>query len=539
MSLSSSRHFFEIAGIFCLSFVLFIWGVNTQEVVGFESRFYLFALEMWQNGPSWFPTTYHQPYPDYPATSTLLIYLTAGFLGKMDRLAAVIPTAIAASLTMVITYMLGALHKKLWGLYAVFFLFFTLIFLKSARGITLDIYTTLITTACFYRVYAMDKANSHAREWWIYWLLILGFAFRGPIGLIIPTGVMCTYYLLDRNFKDLFFTSVFALFLLMVCTLLLLTIAHKHGGHEFVHAVLRMEIMGRMAQNHLPYYFYFTTAFKDYAISYIFAFFVAIGVLYYEQRLHHIYPELKLLVKLLGWVMIIMLGMSIPGDKKIRYVLAISPALALMAAYPFVAPKSKLYFTFLAWLGLRFFLILPVLLFIALRVVLRYSIQHNYAFAIPYLGLTQILFTALAFNVVMYLWLTKRQVWRTTGILAVGTLSFVASYILAVEPIQQYLDRAQQFVQRIEAERKREHATLVFYKETVDGLPIKYLINMPMRETPVFINDEMQLMQYDEPAFFVTSEAYYRLLSSTATAHFRTIASDSIGHVPVVVFANN
>lgn len=536
--MSSSRDFFEIAGIFFVSLILFTWGVSSQEVIGFESRFYLFALEMWRNGAHWFPTTYHKLYPDYPATSTFLIYLTANFLGQMNKLAAVIPTAIAASITMVMTYLIGALNNKRWGLYAVFFLFLTVVFLKSARSITLDMYTAMITTCCFYIVYSADVKHLLDRPWFIYPLLLLGFAFRGPIGLVIPAGVVCIYYLQDRNFKNLFFSGVFALLLLMLCMVILLAIANQVGGDEFVRDVLRMEIVGRLDQSNLPPYFYLTAGLKDYALSFPLALVSALGVIYYEQRLHHHSAELKLMLKLIGWIAVIFIGMSIPGDKKIRYVLGAAPAMALMASFPFVAPKTEKFFTLLSWLLVRFFLIFPALLFIALRFVMTYANKHAINFNIDYLLATQMMFGSLALEFLVFICLIKKPRWRVTGVLLIATLCFVVSYIMVVEPIEQYADRTKEFVKEVENARRHSHANLVFYKETPDSLPIKYLINMPYEEMPSFIDNENHLMMFAGPAFFVTSESYYKDLSAETVEQLRVIARDKIGHVPVVVFTN-
>src|SRR3990167_2636838 len=75
----------KVIGIFLGSLFLFTWGLSDQEVISFDSRFYLFALEMWRHGLSWFPTTYHQPYPDYPALSTIFIYLAAWLAGGLNK----------------------------------------------------------------------------------------------------------------------------------------------------------------------------------------------------------------------------------------------------------------------------------------------------------------------------------------------------------------------------------------------------------------------------------------------------------------------
>lgn len=536
--MSSSRDFFEIAGIFCLSLILFTWGVNAQEVIGFESRFYLFALEMWRAGPSWFPTAYHHYYPDYPGTSTLLIYLVASILGSMNKLAAVFPSAVAASLSMVFTYLIGALRNKFWGLYAVLFLLLTVIFLKTARTITLDMYLTMITAACFYIAYSADIKDMHSRESLIYFLFALGFAFRGPIGLIIPAGVVCTYYLQDANFKRLIVSGAMALLVLVLCTFLLLAIAHFFGGHEFVHNVLRMEVFGRIDSHAVPIYFYFTQSITDYALSFPFACIVAVGVIYYEQRLHYHTPELKLLLKLIGWILVIMIGMSIPGDKKIRYILPITPAIALLSSYLFIAPKGERYFYYLKWFFIRFFLIFPIILFIGVRMAMSYVTRHDFHVTIYYLLITQILFAMLACGILVFVLLSKRPKWRETGILSIATFSFVMTYLIVIEPIQQYMDKAKVFVLKVEAARKHNHANLVFYKEKYDGLPIKYLINMPDEELPQFIDNEDDLMLYQHSAFFITSESYFKQLSPVSAGQLHVIARDKIGHVPVVVFTN-
>ncbi|HLB57816.1 MAG TPA: hypothetical protein VJL60_03275, partial [Gammaproteobacteria bacterium] len=66
------NRYFEAVVIFFLGLIIFTIGLSHQEVITFEARFYLFALEMWRHGLSFFPTTYEQPYPDYPVTSTAL-----------------------------------------------------------------------------------------------------------------------------------------------------------------------------------------------------------------------------------------------------------------------------------------------------------------------------------------------------------------------------------------------------------------------------------------------------------------------------------
>lgn len=52
--------------IFLVGLAIFTFHL-TPEFIGFQTRFALFAQEMFRYGPSLFPTTYDTPYPDYPA----------------------------------------------------------------------------------------------------------------------------------------------------------------------------------------------------------------------------------------------------------------------------------------------------------------------------------------------------------------------------------------------------------------------------------------------------------------------------------------
>lgn len=529
---------YEPVIIFAVSLFLFTFGVGNQEVIGFESRFYLFALEMWRHGFSWFPTTYGEPYPDYPVTSTWLIYLVAQFFGHLSKLPAVIPGAIAAALTVALTYLIGAVRNHWWGWFAALLLLMTFGFIKIARSISLDIYPTLITTWCFFLVLNADQKNKTEYLGWVYFLFFLGFAFRGPIGLIIPAAVVCSYQLLACNYRRMFFSAAFALLILIVSLAILLGIAHVVGGVHFVDQVLMMQIVGRLEASHLPYYYYFLDCFSNYALSYPIAVLVFLGTLFYWLRLSVYSTDLKLLFKLIVWALIILVGMSVPGDKKIRYVLAITPALALIATYPLVAASDEKYFKWLHWLLTRFFLLIPVIFLIGFRYLHSYADTHQLQFDIDYSRIDTVMYTLLSVSSMVFFKVKKKLQWVDLTVLAAAAIAFVYVYIYVAEPIYQYLDRTREFVTTVEDLREQQNARLVFYKEGRDGLPIKYLINVGYDERPEFIATEPQLENYPAPAFFITSAQYYEALSPHLFAQYRVVARDRIGHVPVVVFTN-
>ncbi len=451
--------------IFCVGAIVFTVGLSHQEIIGFESRFYLFALEMWRHGPSWFPTTYQQPYPDYPVTATFLIYLTAHMLGGLNKLAAVLPSALAAAMTLSVTYLIGALHNRRWGFYAVLFLLFTNTFLSEARTISLDQYTTLITVLCFYLVYQKRSL------WFVLPLLVLGFAFRGPIGLVIPTGVLCVYYLLEKDVKKLLFIGCASVFLLGICSAILFMLAYHVGGMAFVQDVVRMEIVGRIHDIDVPpYYFYFVESIGAYAITFPLGIliFLGLGSQLFKKNLP---VDLQFMQKLLGWVLVILIGLSIPADKKIRYILPMAPALALFCAYLFMAIQEKKYFFYLR----RIFYIV--------------------------------------------------------------TLTFVLIFLLVVEPINIKLNRTRDFVEQIEKLRHSRHAQLVFYQESADGLPIKYVVNMQHEEKPIFIQNPKELLRSKQPAFFITRTEYFLQIPKSISGKFHEVQRGKLGHMDVVVFS--
>ena len=94
--------------IFLIGVVIFTIGLN-PEFIGYDCRFAVFAQEMLRNGPTFFPTTYGQPYPDYPGTSTFLIYLVSLPFGKVTLFTAILPTAIISAFILVLIYRSNAL----------------------------------------------------------------------------------------------------------------------------------------------------------------------------------------------------------------------------------------------------------------------------------------------------------------------------------------------------------------------------------------------------------------------------------------------
>lgn len=493
---------------------LFTFGLASQEIIGFESRFYLFALEMWRHGPTFFPLTYQEPYPDYPASSTFLIYIFAKCCHGLNKCIAVFPSALTAAVTLATTYAIGALQSKRWGLASVLFLLFTLSFVMEARTISLDQYVTMITTLCFYCIYA-NQIKHHNTLWFVFPLMAIGFLFRGPMGLVIPAGVMCAIFLIERDFRRLFIYGLLSGLLLVACTLALIGIAYHVGHHEFIQEVLQKEVFGRMDDLKTPpFYFYFIQSFGAYFISYPLALLVLLGML---PRINH-----DLVKKSLGWIMIIMIGLSIPGDKKIRYILPIAPALSLICGYLFIASNEKKYFYYLRKLIVTLCFSFPTICFFVLTFAHLKHPEMKFYF-----------YPAILFMLIMQCGavLFKAQPIR---LLMIAVITFIAGIVFVIEPINLDINRTREFVQTSEDLRKVEHAKLVFFNQEKDGWVIKYVLNMNSDEIPIFINSDKELINVKDSAFFVTLKENFEKLKDHQSWQIKL--NGKMGRKNVIVF---
>ena len=180
----------DVLLVFLLGLTLFCTVDFTREFVQYKCRFGLFAREMMRYGVSSYPTVYGKPYPDYTAVQTILIWLVSRVFGKVTFFTSVFPTAMAAALTLCIIYLIGATHSRRLGVCAVLFELGTFIFFATARTPSLDHFVTTVTALCFYIVYSSDIYDARKRLPLLPLVLAAGFAFRGPIGLIVPASVV-------------------------------------------------------------------------------------------------------------------------------------------------------------------------------------------------------------------------------------------------------------------------------------------------------------------------------------------------------------
>ncbi|MBF6031008.1 glycosyltransferase family 39 protein [Pseudomonas sp. P115] len=479
-----------------LALLLFIAGNWHQAIIGFDSRFVVFAQEMLRHGPSFFPTTYGQPYADYLATSTLLTWLVSLPLGQVTSFTAWLPTAIASACIVTLVYRLTAPHSSRWGLLSVAMLLLSSTFVSETRAVSLDQMLAAVALAVFYLGYAHDHFGASKRLHWLYALLIIGFAIRGPIGLVIPTGVLCSYYLINRQWRPLFGFGLVALALLVACVGVLLLLAKLSGGEAFMQDVIRMQFLGRMdgSEGSSGVLYYFTSSLGNYAFAYPVALLVLLAVAAGGRRQPD--PALQLVLYCAAAGLLVMLGLSVPQAKKARYVLAMLPMAAIIAAYPFQVAHGRL-FAWLRGLMLGIWVLLPALLAVALLVVRR-----RYAERLDHL---ELIFAVLATLQVVALLAVLKPRMRPVGPAITAVLALWATYIMVVEPLQRSLYDTRTFSLAAKAMIQQDPAPVVLHGLGKDAKAIKFMVSYDCDRVPLFTQRPADLNRIPTPAWLVMS----------------------------------
>ncbi|UII68901.1 glycosyltransferase [Pseudomonas sp. HN11] len=502
-------------GLGLLALVLFIAGSWHQAIIGFDSRFVLFAQEMLRHGPGFFPTTYGQPYADYLATSTLLTWLLSLPLGQVTSLTAWLPTAMASACIVILVYRLTAPYSQRWGLLSIAILLLSSTFISETRSVSLDQMLAAIALTVFYLGYAHDHFGASKRLHWLYLLLILGFAVRGPIGLVIPTGMLCSYYLINRQWRPLFSFGLLALALLVACVGLLLLMAKLSGGESFMQDVIRMQFLGRMdgSEGSSGVLYYFTSSLGNYAMAYPLALLVLLAMVISGRRAPG--PALQLVWYCAAAGLLVMLGLSIPQAKKARYVLPMLPMAAMIAAYPFHVAHGRL-FAWLRGLMLSIWTLLPTLLIVGLLFARpRYPQQLS--------DLAWVFAVLAALQVLALLTLFKA---RPLGPAFAAVLAVWATYILVVEPLERSVYDTRTFTLQVHEQVTQQRAPVVLHGLGKDAKAIKYMVNLNCDEVPLFTQQAADLKPIQGPAWLVMSEADYQGLQDP---RFRAITPTLTG----------
>jgi 4-amino-4-deoxy-L-arabinose transferase-like glycosyltransferase len=509
-----------------LALLLFVVGHVHHTAIGFDSRFVMFAQEMLRNGPSFFPTTYGEPYPDYSATSTFFVYLLSLPFGQVNSLTAWLPTAIASATVVVLMYRLLAPYSQRWALASLALMTMSLMFVSETRAVSLDQMLAAVAFAVFYLAYAADHFAAPRRLGWVFVLLALGFAIRGPIGLVIPTGMLCGYYLVSGQWRRLFAVGFAALVLLALGIGLTLWLARLSGGDEFVQDVIRMQVVGRIdgSEGASGPFYYFSSSLGNYAPTYPLAL-LTLAVLACSGKARDS-QALRLLAACAVAGLIVLVGLSIPMAKKSRYVLAMLPMAAVVAGYSFHVLSGR-GFKALRVLIQALWLILPGALIAGLCVAQRKLGE-------PALALGWVL-GLLAVLQVLALATLLRPRWRSAGLGACAAVAVWLAYVGVVEPLQYAQYDTRQFSQAAYERIRSAPAPLVMHGLTKDGKAIKFMVNIDADVLASFTRSADQLQAQTGPAYVVVSQQDWLALPASVTLRFEQVLQGQFDKQPYLL----
>ena len=522
--------------------LLFTLGIWNQAPQGFDGRWAVFLEEMFRHGPAFFPTTYGQPYPDYPATATWLSWLAARVIGAPNHLANVLPTALASAGVLALTYRLLADTRRAWALLTVLLVALTPQWLEKARAVCLDQLVALVVLSCFYLLYSADRDARPLRRLLVLPLFALGFAIRGPLGLIEPCGVVCLYWLVVawgepawRRFalQRLFGYGLVGLALLVLCWWTLIQLAHHEGGADFAAEVWHMQVSGRLDESGKPFWFYLQLGLYRYLPVVP----LALLLLAAQHRSLRSWPDTaqrRLLLGLAGSGLLILIGLSIPHFKRAYYVVPMVPFLAALAAHGLL--RAEGWFRRVVPVYLALVLALPGLALVALLVCRRLWQRHGYW---PDVSL------ALLVAVFVVLQLAALVAWRrltgTRRLLALSALALAAQWLMlvaVVEPAQDLEYDSRGFVQQVEGLRQEHPGPLVFFGLGQDSWAIRYIMNLDHDEQPIFVARPQvaDLAHLPSGAWVILARADRDLLSGTPLANQQPVVERRLNGNPCLVY---
>lgn len=484
--------------------ILFTVGFWDQQFIGFETRFGVFAKEMLRHGPGFFPTTYGAPYPDYPATSTFFIYLLSLPFGEVNKLTAIIPTALFSSLTIALTYHFFKRFSLHWAYMTILLEISTITFLAEARSISLDQMVSFVTMASFYIAYMAAFENKQGYVRWLPLLFVIGFIIRGPLGLVIPCGIVCSVYWVNKDYLKAVKFGIASLALLIGLWSVLLYLANVSGGDQFVDDVIRMQVSGRIAADkNATTFYYFTNSIGNYAPIFPFFCIVALYIIA-NLKAFRLRNDFRLLYILIAWVLVIIVGLSIPQFKKARYILPMVPAMAALAAYPFYNSQDRA-LEILKYIFQTLLMLVPGCMYAVCLIASVYVKKHDIKLNINFMLILTILAFIQITALILFSSLSKQKS-REISAMGLAALSIWLTNYMLIEPAELVYHDASTFVSHLEKVRADAPAPLVFYKVSKDSDAINYLANVDHDLDITFINDPLKLKELKQPYYLISED---------------------------------
>lgn len=275
-------------------------------------------------------------YTDKPPLFFWLISLFSLMLGSVSSFSARIPSVLAGIGTIYLTYMLAlrSLGRRTAFL-SCLVLTTSYLFFDKARTAQTDMLLTFLIVLSFYVFYLAQGERKMRKRYLVFFYLVLALATltKGPVGFLIPLGVVLLYLASIgeiKKAKELFpWEGILVFLLLVVGWITAATIAGK--GEYSIWATLNRHAVSRFTEglhHHRPFYYFLRTLpldFLPWTLFFPSAFALSI------KRLRSV--ERREVSFLLCWFFFVFVFFSFSQEKRNLYLLPLFPAASIMVGH--------------------------------------------------------------------------------------------------------------------------------------------------------------------------------------------------------------
>ncbi len=298
-----------------------------------EPREALAVQDIIQRGEWLFPLKRATAIPSKPPLFHWSAALAGQATGKLDEATIRFPSALYATLGVLLVYLLGRrLFGAPVGLLGGAILSTTLIYQNQALSARVDMTLCFFVGASLLLFYALYRAILTHRLWYfaLYALVGLGTLAKGPLGILLPALVMAIFLAVKKRW-DLI--GKFAFHPGVVLTLFLVVgwygLAITRGGEGFVNRQLLAEnfnrFFGGSGHTH-PVYYYLSYLFS---LGLPWSLFLPL-LLWDGFRRGSVPNDDRLFFQV--WLAVMFIFFSLSAGKRPVYILPLYPALALLTA---------------------------------------------------------------------------------------------------------------------------------------------------------------------------------------------------------------
>ncbi len=325
--------FWGLSILLGLCFLLFFWQLGAIPFYARgESREGLVVWEMYKTGNWVLPIINGDYIPFKPPFFHWIGVLISAVIGGVNELTIRLPSALFATLGVVIVYIAGT---RLWnektGRLAAVVLATTPGWWRAATLAQVDMTLAFFMTAALLLFYFMyrEERYTHVHSMAVGLLLACATLAKGPVGLIVPLLTVCVFLWLRRDtafIKKVHPISGAAAFLLVACSWYAL--AMWEGGAAFFTRQILEETLGTAAGDygrHQPYYYFVPIFFLNQAP---WSFFAPAVVFFLYRRRRELFMD-HLMFPLV-WCVSVFIFFSLALGKRGVYILPLYPAFALL-----------------------------------------------------------------------------------------------------------------------------------------------------------------------------------------------------------------